>query len=70
MISFKSRAEIAEEYGINRKTLYLLLRKHFPDLPSRARLNQKQQKEVYKTLGWPAGIDRASYITEPELKRS
>lgn len=70
MTPFKSRAEIAEEYGIDRKTLYLLLRKHFPGFPARARLNLKQQKEVYATLGWPGGIDKVEYGIKPKSIRN
>lgn len=50
--SFKSRIEIAQEYGISRKTLYRKLKANGIKLPN-GLLNQTAQFTIYEKLGKP-----------------
>ena len=50
---FKTRQQIADEYGINRKTLYRKLKKYGIALPSQGLLTPEQQQAIYARLGTP-----------------
>lgn len=49
----KTRQEIAEEYGINRRTLQRWLKQENIDLPNRL-LGPKEQARIYQLFGKPA----------------
>ena len=51
-IKFKSRKEIANEYGVDRKTLYRWIKKANIELPKRY-LSPKEQEFLYNKLGYP-----------------
>jgi predicted DNA-binding protein (UPF0251 family) len=48
----KTRQEMAEEYGVCRKTFYTMLKKAGIKLTS-GLLTPKEQKEIYRKLGDP-----------------
>ena len=52
MPTFKTRQEIANEYGIDRKTLYRWLKKENIKIP-RGLINPKLQSKIYNVLGKP-----------------
>jgi len=49
----KSRLQIAEEYGIDYKTLVRRLKKHNVILPS-GLVYPREQKDIYLILGYPS----------------
>ncbi len=54
MSNVKTRAQIAREFGISRKTLYNWLKAE--KLPIKGRLlSPKQQKDIYEKFGAPGG---------------
>jgi hypothetical protein len=56
----KTRHQIAEEFGIDTRTLRRWLREH--DLHfSKCLLTPHQQKLIYIALGWPPGVDPKTY---------
>ena len=48
----KTRQEIANEYGIDRKTLYRWLKRENINI-SKGLVTPKEQKEIYEKLGKP-----------------
>ena len=52
----KSRQQIAEEYGVCRKTLYNWLKQENIQLKHRL-VSPKEQKEIYEKLGLPIQLN-------------
>lgn len=51
---FKTRQQIADEYGISRKTLYRKLKRYGVLLPTQGLLTPEQQQTIYALLGDPS----------------
>lgn len=66
MLSYKYKKEIALEYGWDRKTLYNKLCQHDLLLP-RGFLSPAEQKLIYECLGYPSGVNKASYDEVQDL---
>jgi len=49
----KTRLEIAEEYGISRRTLYTWCKNANLSIPERGALNPQHQNIIYETFGKP-----------------
>ncbi|MFT6319918.1 MAG: transposase-like protein [Granulosicoccus sp.] len=62
----KTRTEIANEYGIDRKTLYNWLKTEGIELKKRRLLAPKKQEQIYRTYGIPSFIakDERDYYKE------
>lgn len=56
MNKVKSRQQIAEEYGVCRKTLYNWLKQEDISLKHRL-VSPKEQKEIYEKLGMPSELN-------------
>ncbi|MCB0572439.1 MAG: helix-turn-helix domain-containing protein [Phaeodactylibacter sp.] len=57
MSNVKTRAQIAREFGISRKTLYNWLKEE--KLPIKGRLlSPKEQKEIYEKFGAPENLPK------------
>ena len=54
----KTRAQIAAEYGISRKTFYNWLKKEGISFQKRRLINPKEVEIIYKTFGNPNRINR------------
>jgi transcriptional antiterminator len=50
---FKTRQQVANEYGISRKTLYRKLKKYGITLASQGLLSPEQQQMIYRHMGNP-----------------
>ena len=57
---FKTRQQIAIEYGIDRKTLKKKLDQIGISLPS-GLLSTEWQKRIYETLGYPSGAVKKDF---------
>jgi hypothetical protein len=57
---YKTRQEIAAEYGISPKTLKKKLGKHDIKLP-RGRICLRDQKMIYEALGYPLDVSKHDY---------
>ncbi len=57
---FKTRQQIAAEYGIDVRTLVSNLRKLNIKLLT-GNLPLKKQKQVYEALGYPEGVNKKDY---------
>lgn len=56
-IEVKIRQEIAEKYGLHRKTLERKVTRESEWLPARCALTPGYQKLIYETFGWPSGVN-------------
>ena len=52
----KTRSQIAEEYGISRRTLYNWCKREGIDLPARGALCPKTQTKIYEVFGPPHSL--------------
>jgi len=59
-MNFKTKLMIANEYGIDRKTLYRKLKK-FKITIARGLVTPKDQERIYNCLGYPNGVEEKDY---------
>ena len=58
---FKTRQQIATEYGITVKTLKRHLGKKDFTLPKGHRVSLGEQKDIYEALGYPPNVSKMEY---------
>lgn len=60
-LQLKYKKNIADEYGVDKKTLYNKLKACGLEI-GRGLLSLEQQKTIYECLGYPPGIKEEDYI--------
>jgi hypothetical protein len=58
--SFKTRQQIAQEYGLSYSTFWRRLKYHKIELPP-GLINLKWQKEIYEKMGYPPEVAGSSH---------
>jgi len=53
--TFKTRQQIATEYGLSRSAFWRKLKKHHLEL-SPGLISLEWQKKIYESLGYPSGV--------------
>lgn len=60
-IPFKTRSQLAAEWGIHTRTVARTLKLYAPSLRKGQRLAPAYQKLFYNHYGWPVGVDKQLY---------
>jgi DNA-binding transcriptional regulator LsrR (DeoR family) len=64
--AFKTRQQIAEEFGISAKSLIKKIEKFEISLPN-GLVSIEWQKKIYESLGYPQGISKRDYTDNNDV---
>ncbi len=61
---FKTRQQIAREYGLSYSTFWRRIKYHGIELPP-GLINLRGQRAIYEKMGYPSGVAAADYADPP-----